>query len=173
MAFDKLNMTLMGASLTSRDIPTYWAYRSDSDTTSNMKVSGYFNQFVRQLSKNDLIYIRGSDGAGVINISSEDGVSPVTSGGAITLDSLNTNIKYSDFVKFAGTFLTVGGSPTDDISIPGALPSDLAFVVMKNQGASPVTLLEARADINKIVMTFSADPSNDHTVVYQILRIAT
>jgi len=76
----------------------------------------------------------------------------------------------SHYVVFAGEFTTAGGDAAEVITVTGALATDLAFVQLKTEGASPVTVDAAAAATDAINVTMSADPSNDHVLVYQVLR---
>lgn len=76
----------------------------------------------------------------------------------------------SHVVVFAGEHTTAGGAAAEDITVTGALATDLAIVTIHTVGASPVTLLTALTAADKITATFSADPSTDHVVTYLVLR---
>ncbi|MBW2986721.1 hypothetical protein KY333_05110 [Candidatus Woesearchaeota archaeon] len=98
----------------------------------------------------------------------------VTSGklalGAVTKDKLAVGVKPSHMVVYAGEHTTVGTSATESITVAGALATDIAVVVMKTEGAAPVTLLTAAANTDAVDLKFSADPSNDHVVSYLVIR---
>ena len=74
------------------------------------------------------------------------------------------------YVKFAGTHTTVGGAAAEAKTITGLLSTDLVFVQMKAQGASPQTILKAVPTADTLTVTFSANPSSDHVFYYQVLR---
>lgn len=93
--------------------------------------------------------------------------------GKVLLAMLGSGIAPSHVVKFAGSFTTASGSATQSISVPGVLVGDLAFVVLKQKGASPQTILTAIAASNAITVLMSADPSTDHILTYQVLRAAS
>lgn len=69
---------------------------------------------------------------------------------------------------FAGRVTTVGGSTTQTISIPGVKATDICFVTINKLGTSPVTIIEAKPGVDNLIITFSADPSNDHEFSYKI-----
>jgi hypothetical protein len=91
----------------------------------------------------------------------------------VSLEHLDSGIAPSHFVAYAGTFTTVGGDSSETITVTGCTASDLAFVMMKTRGATPTTITRAEAKSNSIDVIFAADPSNDHVIVYQVLRTAS
>ncbi len=112
------------------------------------------------------------DNTGVLTI----GTNAITSGkildANVTLSKLAAGITPSHIVKFAGQPTTVGGAPAEVIAVVGALSTDLAFVQIVNNGAANVTVLEAVVTNDTLTVTFSADPSNDVVINYQLLRAA-
>lgn len=92
---------------------------------------------------------------------------------AVSLEHLDSGIEYTHRVFAAGEFTTVGGDATESITVAGALATDLAFVVLKTPGVSPETIISSAAGIGAITVVFSADPSTDHVVTYQLLRAAS
>jgi hypothetical protein len=182
MAFDKLNLAPTGASLTNKDVPTGWSYTSAEENLAAIRASAYFNDAAQLFSKDDYLYITGADGSDWVRVTSVTGAIPVTvaefitagdiADGSVTLPKLSTGITPSHVVKFGGTHTTVGTAAFEDITVTGALATDLAFVVIRTVGAAPRTLLTSLAGTDKITITFSGDPSTDHVVVYQVLRVA-
>ena len=73
-------------------------------------------------------------------------------------------------VVYAGEHTTVGTAASEDITVTGALATDLVLATLHTKGSSPVTLLTAVAAADKITITFSADPSTDHVLTYAVLR---
>lgn len=69
----------------------------------------------------------------------------------------------------AGTHTTVGGSAAEDITITGALATDLAFA---NYSATDDTdvISDVLPGAGKITVTASADPSTTHGLHYCVLR---
>lgn len=92
--------------------------------------------------------------------------------GAVTLAKLDAGVTFSHRVFAAGSFTTAGGDANEQITVAGALVSDLAFVVIKTVGGTPRTLLTSVAAAGVINLVFSGDPSTDHVVSYQLLRAA-
>lgn len=93
--------------------------------------------------------------------------------GSVTLAKLASGVAPSHVVKYAGTFTTAGGDALESISVPGVVGTDLAFVVVKTKGGTPVSIVEAAAGTDAIAVTLSADPSTDHVLAYQVLRAAS
>lgn len=94
------------------------------------------------------------------------------SDGAVTLAKLAAGITPSHIVFAAGSHTTTGGSATETFSVTGVLNTDIVFVLVKTLGATPVTVSRAAAGSGNISVTFSADPSTDTVVSYQVLRAA-
>ncbi len=92
--------------------------------------------------------------------------------GAVTLAKLASGVTPSHIVKFAGQPTTVGGNAAEAIVVTGALATDLAFVQIVNNGAADVTIISAVVTNDTLTVTFSADPSNDVVINYQLLRAA-
>lgn len=193
MAFDKLNMAPTGASLTSEDIPTSWSYISSADNLATIRASAYFNDWAGQLSQNDYLYLTGSDGSDLVNVTSVTGASPVTvaafiSAGdiadgsvttaklaalAVTLAKLAPGITPSHVVKFADEIITTGGSATETFSVPGVLGTDLIFTQLQAEGSTPRTILVADTLTDQIRLVFSGDPAADHHFFYEVTRPAS
>lgn len=90
--------------------------------------------------------------------------------GAVELSMLASAISPSHVVKYAGTFTTVGGDAAETISVAGVVATDIVQVMIKTEGASPVTCDAAAAATDQIDVTMSADPSNDHVLQYVVFR---
>lgn len=88
----------------------------------------------------------------------------------VTKAKLAAGINASHMVVYAGEHTTVGGAAAEAISVAGVLATDLVFVQLKAQGAAPQTVLIAVPTADTVTVTFSADPSNDHIVYYQVVR---
>lgn len=179
MAFAENKISQTGASLTNRDVPTGWVYVTN-DTMAVVTASGYFNNWTRQFSERDYIYIVATDGEDIVNVTSAGSAVPVTvapfitsgdiADGSVTKPKLAAGVQPSHIVKFAGEHTTVGGGLTENITVTGVVAADdLAFCMMMTFGSTPVQLVRAIAGTNVIQVEFSADPSNDHVVGYQVL----
>lgn len=88
------------------------------------------------------------------------------------VDALTPGADPSHYVKFAGTATTAGGAAAEAITVTGVAATDLVFIQIKQQGATPRTVLKAVPTTNTITVTFSGDPSTDHIIFYQVLRAA-
>lgn len=184
MAFIQAGMSQTGGSLTSTSVPVSWIYQQTADTLATIRASGYFNSWTNNLTQFDYMYIRGSDGADLVNVTSATGAATVTvaefittgdiADGSVTLPKLASGITPSHVIKFAGSFTTVGGAAIETFSVPGAVAAtDLVFTQMKVLGAAPADINEAEVKVNdQIEVEFAADPSNDHVFQYQIIRAA-
>jgi len=92
---------------------------------------------------------------------------------SVTLAKLATGIAPSHVVKYAGTKTTVGGSATETFTITGAATSDFAQVTLSDDGTNNVTIKSAKITAsNTLTVVFSADPGNDATFTYSVLRAA-
>ena len=190
MAFDITKVASNSGSLTSTEkagvnasVPLTWTYISSVDSIGAIIASGYFNPLSDKISANDMLYISGSDAAGIMQFTTDTGAIPVevdtfltTSDivdGAVTLPKLSAGITPSHVVKFAGVFTSTDVGPTDFINLPGVLVTDLVSVTMKDQGAVPVGIFAALAVNGGVTIEWSADPTNDHILYYVVFRAAT
>jgi len=86
-------------------------------------------------------------------------------------DGTNWNPTSTQYTNIAGgTATTVGGSTTETITVTGATASDIPYVFIKTQGASPVIMLRYATVTDGIEVTFSSDPGNDHVLYYLVFR---
>lgn len=90
----------------------------------------------------------------------------------VTLAKLAAGITPSHIVKYGAQYTTVGGAAAEAIVVNGALVTDIASCVIKDNGTANVTLLQTAVTNNTLTLTFSGDPGNDCIVYYQILRAA-
>lgn len=74
-------------------------------------------------------------------------------------------------VKFAGKRTTTGGSATEAFTVTGVLSTDIVLATLQTAGGTPRTLLTSAPTTNTITLVFSGDPSTDHIVSYEVLRI--
>lgn len=74
------------------------------------------------------------------------------------------------FVVASDYYTTVGGSAVEEILLKKACGVKKVFVTTVTPGAVPVTIISARCDYGKIIITFSADPGNDHIINYLLVR---
>jgi len=59
---------------------------------------------------------------------------------------------------------TAGGAAIEDFSVSGIRSGMHCVVGIHTKGAAPVTVVSAKADLDKVTVEFSADPSTDHIV---------
>lgn len=90
----------------------------------------------------------------------------------VTLAKLAPGITMSHIVSAAAQATTAGGNPTENITVAGALSTDLVFVQLVDDGTNTVSVKLAVANNGSIDVTFSADPGNDAIINYQLLRAA-
>lgn len=167
MAFDRLNLAPTGSSLTNKDVPTSWSYISSADTLATIMASAYFNDAAQKLTKDDCLYITGTDGSDWVNVTSVTGVTPVT-----VAEFISGATNPQAVIKFSGVHTTVGGAASEDITVAGILATDLCFVQMRVTGGA-IALLKAITGTDKITLTFSADPAALYDVQWQVTRATT
>lgn len=102
------------------------------------------------------------------SVSATGGVSATGALSGATLSVGSKTVPY--VIVYAGQATTTGGAAAEDVTVTGALATDIAFAVIEDNGTNNVTLLQTAADADKITLTFSADPGNDAVVNYQVLR---
>lgn len=78
MAFDSTKIAPTSVSLTSANVPVPYAYKNTADTLATIKASAYFDTWTDQLSQNDYLYVVGSDGSDLVQVTSVTGATPVT-----------------------------------------------------------------------------------------------
>lgn len=79
-------------------------------------------------------------------------------------------LEYLDSLHLSGRVTTEGGAVTEQFSIAGITADDHIIAHLHTGGASPVTILSAKTITDGFEVTFSADPSTDHVLTYQIMR---
>ena len=89
---------------------------------------------------------------------------------AVTKAKLDSGINASHMVATAGTFTTVGGGTTENISDVFISASDRVVVVVKTAGATPRSVVAAVAGAGSITVTMSGDASTDHVLEYFAFR---
>ena len=86
MAFVQRNLVKVSAAFYDTEGPQVWGYKSSADTLATIKASAYFNAARPRFNANDLLYIVGSDGSDLVNITSAS--DPVTVSSAVDVLSL-------------------------------------------------------------------------------------
>ncbi|MHA1447892.1 MAG: hypothetical protein ACTSP4_00530 [Candidatus Hodarchaeales archaeon] len=170
-----------------------YGYKNSSDTLATIKTSAYFNDLMEELVNGygkvkvgDVVELEGSDGKDKVYFDAvttavtvaEFPNSDVADGsistakladGAVTLVKLAEIARPAYVVKHSGMHTTLGGAAAETISVTGVTATDRVFVQMHQQGSSPQTVLIAASGTDEIVVTFSADPSTDHKIYFQVL----
>ena len=138
-----------------------YIYTSSADALATIVASAYFNDVIRRLEVGNIIYIRASDGAALVKVTS------VTTN---VTTSIILNADVSHRVVFAGEHTTAGGAAAEAITVTGALATDLAIATVHTVGASPQVIVTTVASADTVTVTFAADPSTDHVVTYVVYR---
>lgn len=87
----------------------------------------------------------------------------------VTKAKLEAALQPSHVVKYAGKHTTVGNATSEDVTVTGALATDIVMVTIQaNSGTTK--LLTAAPDTDKVTLTFDNDPSTEITVAYVVLR---
>lgn len=76
------------------------------------------------------------------------------------------DLKTKTFIRYSGSHTTLGGATTEEVALVGVKAGMGCIVQISELGSSPVNLLSAKTDIDKLVLEFSADPSTDHVLNY-------
>lgn len=92
---------------------------------------------------------------------------------AVSLEHLDSGIAMSHVVKFAGKFTTLGGDANEQASVAGVVAGDIVIASLQDKGATPRTILTAKAGTDVIDFIMSDDPSTDHIINYMVLRAAS
>jgi butyrate kinase len=175
MAFniDYLQKVNSGANDSSSRIYVYNATANGgNETLSTIAASAYFNNMQQNLTSGseagklkvgDIMFLNGSDAAGMYQVSS------VTTNVAVTAYT-SSAATASHVIKYAGQPTTAGGAAAEAITVTGALATDYAFVQMVDDGTNNVTIVDAVVTADTLTVTFSGDPGNDAVINYQIIR---
>jgi hypothetical protein len=122
--------------------------------------SNRFNQRERRLLESVLEYLNAGLSASQL------------ASGSVTLAKLATGVTPSHIIKYAARRTTAGGAAAEDITLTGALATDLAFVRLVSGGTNTVTVSSWVMAAGKLTVTFSGDPGADAVIEYQVLRAA-
>ena len=172
----------------SATVQTLYAYLDTvTNTIAEITTSGFFNDLASILDINDILFLKGTDDEMIAKVTAISPNVEVTeyvtaaiadgsvteakiASGAVSKVKLATGIKPSHISVYAGSYTTSGGSAQEVISLAGVTAADLGFVQLKEAGTTPRTVDAVEAETDGLRITFSGDPSTDHTVYYQILR---
>ncbi len=121
----------------------------------------------------------GSAGAVATSVAMSGDATIIASGaltiasGAVSLDKLAAGVTPSHVVKFAAAAVaTAGGDAVETVSITGLLSTDIVQVMPRAVGNTPRTILTAIPSTGVLTITYSGDPSTDHSFDYSVLRAA-
>lgn len=145
-----------------RKAPTAWLYKSSDDALATILASGYFDTEVNRFKAGTLLYIQ--DSADVVAL-----VKVIVTGTTLTTDVITQSGSAAQII-FAGIHTTAGGAAAEDITLTGALATDVVVVTLHTAGATPRTIASAVTATDKATVTFSGDPSTDHLVNYIVTR---
>jgi hypothetical protein len=73
------------------------------------------------------------------------------------------------FIQEALEVTTSGGSATEEFVLPHVKSSYHVLAQIKTKGASPVSVVTAKCEQGKVIVEFSGDPSDDHSVLLVII----
>jgi hypothetical protein len=91
--------------------------------------------------------------------------------GAVDKAMLAATTRPSHMIVYADQVTTTGGAAAEAFTVTGAVgATDYAFVQIVDDGTGSVTLVQAVVTDNTLTVTFSANPQNDTTINYQIVR---
>lgn len=142
--------------------PTSWLYASTGDALATIIASGYFNDEVYRFKTGTLLYVQ--DSTNVVAL-----LKVTVTGTTVTTDVIVQEGATAHIIA-AGIHTTVGGAAAEDITVTGAVATDVVSVVLHTVGATPRTVDRAEAGTDKVTVTFSGDPSTDHKVNYIVTR---
>jgi hypothetical protein len=148
MAFDKLNMAPVGASLTNRDVPTLWSYIT-TDTLAVTKASAYFNNIAGLLTNNDYMYLGCSDGADMVIVTSANGATPVTVAAFITAGDLSADAVETIHIKDAN--VTTAKILDANVTAAKLAPDSVTTVKILDDNVTTAKILDANVTTAKIL----------------------
>jgi len=143
------------------NLPTLYHYWSTADTVATIIASAYFDDLTDSVVAGDVIYIKGSDTAEYVEVTSDTGVTPVT------VESITGSA--GDAVTYVAQATSVGGAATEVFTAAGVVATDVVSAVLHTVGAAPVTITSAAAGAGNISVVFSADPAADHVVNFIVV----
>ena len=165
MAFERKNFVRIGSSQTN-GVPTQWQYKSTTDTVAQISDSAYFLEVATDLQIGDGIFITGtgpvSDLLAVVFIDLSN----------VVVNSITTGTagQASHIIIAGGEFNTPGGDLVETIVVLNTLPTDIAFVAIKDTFVTGLTISRAEQKTNSIDVFFDADPLTSTVLYFQVLR---
>lgn len=170
MAFERKNFVRIGSSQTN-EVPTIWQYKSTTDQLDDIVDPNYFVEVSDILQVGDGIFVTGSDPSSDLL-----GVEFIAVGQVVVVTSIVSGLAGSPvrIIKFASTFIPVGGSATFTIPITGVLQNDIAITQMKEQGIPGIRIESAATVVDGIDIELNVDPAGTPTIIsYEVLRSVT
>lgn len=98
---------------------------------------------------------------------------PQINAASVTLSKLSATVAPLAIVKAYGQLTTVGGSTTENFTIPAIAAGDLNYLQMVNNGPNTVGFIRSTNSPGVLSVTFNGDPGLGAVFNYQILRLAT
>jgi len=147
------------ASTGNRSTGNAYLYKSSTDTIATITTSAYFNDVISRLTVGDIIYVQGSDGKKIVEVTS------VTTN--VTVQNLNGSVAK---VIASAIHTTAGGAAAEVITVTGALATDVVVATLHTKGSTPRIIVTAATGTDDVTVTFDADPSTDHLINYVVYR---
>lgn len=92
----------------------------------------------------------------------------------VSLEHLDSGVKPSHIIKFAGTETTTGGGAAEAHTVTGLVAAtDKVSVTLIDNGTNNVTILQVAVTDDTLTVTFSGDPGNDAIYNYIVVRAAS
>lgn len=158
MAFIRTNMAQAGASLTNRDVETIWIYNGGLDTLATIKASAYFNDMAPLFSFGDILFLTGADGKDLADVTSANGVTPVTVGAFVTAGDLaddaveTVHIKDLNVTtaKLAALAVTAAKLDADAVTTVKILDANVTTAKILDANVTTAKILDANVTLAKL-----------------------
>ena len=144
-------------------LPTLFHFWTADDAIATVVASAYFDDVASKLHVGDVIYCNASDTSEYVEVTSANGVTPVT------VDSITGSA--GDDIAYMGSVEWSGGGATLAHTVTGVLGSDQVSAIWKNAPteASAISVAVPSADTITFTVT-AANTSNDGVVSYVVYR---
>lgn len=144
-------------------LPTLFHFWTADDAIATVVASAYFNDVANKLHLGDVIYCNASDTSEYVEVTSANGVTPVTVASITGSAADNPTV-------FSKLHTTAGGGASEAITATGVLATDVALVTVNTVGGTPVTITTAACTADTVTVVCSADPSTDHIFNVAVIR---
>lgn len=162
----KIQLSVSGLAITDVDAKIY---ASDDGTFTKTKGSNtLIGTVYRYVSSGVGIIDFDATAEGKLALDIIDGT--LIADDAVSAEHLDSGILPFYITMYAGEHTTAGGAAAEAITVSGVLATDLVLVTLHTAGATPRTIVTVVASADTVTVTFSADPSTDHVVTYEVLR---